>query len=189
MQMGGEYHFVDSIVLKKIAEGDRQAFRFLFEMHYRSLCLYATQYTKNASKAEDIVQNVFMNLWAKRDRLKIQTSLKNYLFKSVYNTYINDYRKTQRREDLLDKLYYEALQKSIEDEEEHIQKRLEWLNREIEALPSKCREIFILNKRRGLTCKEISQMLDISELTVESHIGRALKRIRKHVPEFMVDFL
>ncbi|NKI27854.1 RNA polymerase sigma-70 factor [Arenibacter sp. 6A1] len=176
-------------MLDKIREGDKQTYRLLFENYYKVLILYATSLTKNEPKAEDLVQNVFVNLWTKRNTLEIRSSIKSYLYKSVYNLFINDYRKHLRNENVLDKIHYEVLQQSIEEEEHSIKSKLEWLNKEINALPPKSKKIFIMNKKRGLTYKEISKILNISENTVESHIGRALKRIRQNIPNSLLFLL
>ena len=60
---------------------------------------------------------------------------------------------------------------------------MEWVNNEIDFLPPKSKEIFVMNKKRGLSYKEIANMMNISENTIESHIGRALKRIRGRLPK------
>ena len=179
----------DDVMLDKIREGDKQTYRLLFENYYKVLILYATSLTKNEPKAEDLVQNVFVNLWTKRDTLEIRSSIKSYLYKSVYNLFINDYRKELRNDNVLDKIHYEVLQQSIEEEEHSIKSKLDWVNKEINALPPKSKEIFVMNKRRGLTYKEISKILDISENTVESHISRALKRIRQNIPKSLLFLL
>ena len=179
----GHMMYDEDVVIKKLGEGDRETYRTLFETYYQALCLYATSLTREKSQAEDIVQNVFFNLWLKRDNMYINSSLKNYLYQSVYNAFINDFRRKKREENILDKIHVEVLQKSLEDEEHSIKKRLEWINQQIEVLPPKSRRIFEMNKKRGLTYKEIAKMLNVSENTVESHISRALKRIRDRIPE------
>ena len=176
----------DDVMLDKIRQGDKQVYRLLFENYYKVLILYATSLTKNEPKAEDLVQNVFINLWTKRDTLEIQSSIKSYLYKSVYHSFINDYKKEQRNQDLLDQIHYEVLQQSIEEEELYIKRRLKWVNEQIDILPPKSKEIFVMNKKRGLTYKEISKILNISENTVESHISRALKRIRQNMPKSLL---
>lgn len=185
----GQIIYDDDVMLDKIREGDKQTYRLLFENYYKVLILYATSLTKNEPKAEDLVQNVFINLWTKRDTLEIRSSIKSYLYKSVYNLFINDYRKELRNDNVLDKIHYEVLQQSIDEEEHSIKSKLDWVNKEINALPPKSKEIFVMNKRRGLTYKEISKILDISENTVESHISRALKRIRQNIPKSLLFLL
>jgi len=179
----------EDVMLDKIRVGDKQTYRLLYENYYKVLILYATSLTKNETKAEDLVQNAFINLWTKRDTLEIRSSVKSYLYKSVYNLFINDYRKELRNDNVLDKMHYEVLLQSIEEEEYSIKIKLDWINKEIDSLPPKSREIFIMNKRRGLTYKEISKILDISENTVESQISRALKRIRQNIPKSLLFLL
>ena len=179
----------EDVMLDKIRVGDKQTYRLLFDNYYKLLILYATSLTKNGPKAEDLVQNAIINLWTKRDTLEIHTSIKSYLYKSIYNLFINDYKKELRNDNALDKIHYGVLLQSIEEEEHSIKSRLDWINKEIDSLPPKSKEIFIMNKRRGLTYKEISKILDISENTVESHISRALKRIRQNIPKSLLFLL
>ncbi|MCM4163013.1 MULTISPECIES: RNA polymerase sigma factor [unclassified Arenibacter] len=179
----------EDVMLDRIRVGDKQTYRLLFENYYKVLILYASSLTKNETKAEDLAQNAFINLWTKRDTLEIRTSVKSYLYKSVYNLFINDYRKELRNNNVLDKIHYEVLLQSLEEEEQSIKIKLDWVNKEIDSLPPKSKEIFIMNKRRGLTYKEISKILDISENTVESHISRALKRIRQNIPKSLLFLL
>ncbi len=167
----------DNLILK-LQNGNKKAYRILFEKYYKLLFLYAQSLTQNKYKSEDIVQNVFINLWLRRDGLSINTSIKSYLYKSVRNIFINEYQRTKKEKSLLQQIHLEVLQKSILEEEDHITDKLKWIDNEIQSLPKKAREIFIMNKKRGLTYKEIAVILDISENTVESHIGRVLKRLR-----------
>lgn len=179
----------EDVMLDRIRVGDKQTYRLLFENYYKVLILYASSLTKDETRAEDLAQNAFINLWTKRDTLEIRTSVKSYLYKSVYNLFINDYRKELRNNNVLDKIHYEVLLQSLEEEEQSIKIKLDWVNKEIDSLPPKSKEIFIMNKRRGLTYKEISKILDISENTVESHISRALKRIRQNIPKSLLFLL
>ena len=176
----------EDILLKRLQKGDKEIYRILFDTYFRLLCLYATSLIRDRAQAEDIVQNVFLNLWIKKDTLEVKTSIKSYLYKSVYNLFINEYRRAQRNESILDTLHHEVLEQSIHDEEYSIQRKLEWINKEIDLLPPKSKEIFVLNKRRGLSYEEIAQMLDISKNTVDSHISRTLKRLRLKVPKALI---
>ncbi len=173
----------EDIVCQKLKEGSKETYRQVFNTYYKVLCLYATSLTSNKSSAEDIVQNVFLNLWIKRNTLNINSSLKSYLYKATYNIFINEFRKKQREETIVDKIHYQVLQNAIEEEESYLKERIEWINKEIEILPPKSKKIFKMNKKRGLTYREIAKMLGISENTVESHISRALKRIRNRAPK------
>lgn len=177
----------ERIILKKLREGDKKAYQYLFETYYKLLYFYAKSLTKNKTGSKDIVQNVFLKVWLNRENIHIKTSLKNYLYRSVYNVFIDEHKMRPRKVGLLQEIHGEILQKSIIEEEDRILERMQWINKEIELLPPKAKEIFTMNKRRGLSYKEIAKMLDISEKTVESHIGRVLKRLRIRAKE--MDFL
>lgn len=173
----------EDIIIEKLRQGDRDTYRFLFSTYFKILCLYTTSLTKNRFEAEDIVQNVFLTIWRKHDEIIIKTSIKSYLYKAAYNMFINEYKKKRREETFLDQIHQEVLESSMVEEEGNIARKIGWINREIEDLPKKSKEIFIMNKKRGLSYKEIALTLNISENTVESHICRALKRIRGNVPK------
>ena len=184
--MRGEFDQIiydEEAILDGIRNGNKEVYRHIFENYFKVLVLYAISLTNDKLRAEDLVQNVLMSLWLKREGIKIQSSLKSYLYKSIHNLFINEYRREERKCTILEQIHYEVLQQSIEEEELYMQMRLEWINKEIELLPPKSKEIFVMNKKRGLSYKEISNILGISENTVESHIGRAMKRIRKNIPK------
>lgn len=184
--MRGEFDQIiydEEAILDGIRNGNKEVYRHIFENYFKVLVLYAISLTNDKLRAEDLVQNVLLSLWLKREGIKIQSSLKSYLYKSIHNLFINEYRREERKSTILEQIHYEVLQQSIEEEELYMQMRLEWINKEIELLPPKSKEIFVMNKKRGLSYKEISNILGISENTVESHIGRAMKRIRKNVPK------
>ncbi|MCK0136071.1 RNA polymerase sigma-70 factor [Arenibacter sp. S6351L] len=165
-------------LLEELQKGNKNAYHKLFETYYKLLFIYAKSLTQNKYKSEDIVQNVFLKLWLNRENIIITTSIKNYLYTSVHNIFINDYLRTQKEITILHKIHGEVLQELAIEEDEKIMDRLKWVDNEIQSLPKKAKEIFIMNKKRGLTSKEIANMLNISENTVESHIGRVLKRLR-----------
>ncbi|MGW9687028.1 RNA polymerase sigma factor [Flagellimonas sp. 2504JD1-5] len=159
---------------KRLNSGDTKAYDFLMDSFYQKLCGYAYSLTKNHSRAEDIVQNVFVEIWINRKKINPNFSVKNYLYKSVYNEFIDQYRKN-KPVIFLEKKYMEALDLVIEKEEENLDELIKLVNVEIDNLPKKCKHIFLLNKKEGLTHIEISEYLGVSIKTVEGHITRAFK--------------
>ena len=83
-----------SLILS-LKEGNRKAFSYLIDTFHHDLCVYANSLINNNIQAEDVVQNVFIRLWEKRNNLNEHFSLKSFLYKSVYNEFIDQYRKTQ----------------------------------------------------------------------------------------------
>ncbi|QTE22825.1 RNA polymerase sigma factor [Polaribacter cellanae] len=167
-------------LVRQLKEGNEKAYNFLMESYYPNLCAYAETLIRNRSGAEDIVQNVFVTVWIKREQLNAKFSIKSYLYKSVYNEFIDYYRKNKPIV-YLEKKYLEALDLVIEKDYEDLEALIKIVDLEINNLPTKCKKIFLLNKKEGLTHIEISEYLKISTKTVEGHMTRAFKILSKKI--------
>ena len=164
----------DFLFVEKLKKGDYDAYTLLMNYYYKNLCGYANLFTKDPSKSEDIVQNVFVKLWVYRKKIDSNIPIKRYLHKSVYNEFIDQYRKNKSVVTLEEK-HLKAINTIIDDNSFDIEKLMTRVNDEIEKLPEKCKKVFILNKKEGLTHDEIAEYLQISKKTVEGHITRAFK--------------
>ncbi len=164
----------NSFLTQELKQGNVKAYNFLVESFYKKLCSYAYMLTKDHGKAEDIVQNVFVQVWLKKKNINSNFSINNFLYKSVYNEFIDQYRKN-KPVIYLEKKYLEALDLVVEKQHDNIEELMLIVDKEINKLPPKCKNIFLLNKKEGLTHIEISEYLDISTKTVEGHITRAFK--------------
>lgn len=173
----------NTILLESLKEGNEQAYTYLMDAYYHQLCLYADGLIRNIFAAEDIVQNVFVRLWVQRDKLKIDQSFKSFLYKSVYNEFIDQYRKNQLLS-TVEKTYFETLNTFVmDDNSETFEQMLLVINKEIEKLPPKCKEVFILSKKEGLTNKEISEYLKVSVKAVEAQITKAFSLLSNSLDE------
>lgn len=164
----------DFLFVEKLKKGDYNAYTLLMNNYYKNLCGYANLFTKDPSKSEDIVQNVFVKLWVYRKKVDSNIPIKRYLHKSVYNEFIDQYRKNKSVVSLEEK-HLRSINTIIDDNSFDIEKLMTRVNNEIEKLPEKCKKVFILNKKEGLTHDEIAEYLQISKKTVEGHITRAFK--------------
>ena len=171
-----KYETNDFVLIKLLKEDDQKSFTFLMNNYYERLCVYANLFTKDSAESEDIVQNVFVKIWTRRNKLNENISIKSYLYKSVYNEFIDHYRKNKPLVPL-DEKYIKEIDSFLEEDEMSLQKAIIKLNEGIDKLPSKCREIFILSKKEGLSNDEISKHLNISLKTVEGHITRGFKAL------------
>jgi len=169
----------DKNLWSRIQRNDNQALKELFDTYYSPLCSYAVQFTKSLPEAEDIVQDAFVKLWTKRDQLHINTSLKSYLYKTVYHYFIDDMRQIEKRDLFLENLKHETLLEQMEQDDSILQKKIEKVKQLVDALPEKCREILLLSKREGYKNKEIAEKLNISIKTVESQMRIAFQKIRE----------
>jgi RNA polymerase sigma-70 factor (ECF subfamily) len=168
--------------LRKIRKGDMDAFKALFHRFYPGLCRYAESLVRKGEIAEEIVQDVFYNVWKNRESLRIQRTWKSYLYRSVYNNSMMYLRKT-RREYLLEDSSMMEPEGNTPDPSELMEYREVWelVSGTLEDLPERTREIFRLNRQEGLKYREIAERLSISVKTVEANMGRALKALRSNL--------
>jgi RNA polymerase sigma-70 factor (ECF subfamily) len=158
-------------------------FEQLFKNHYPFVCSIVSKYVGDKSKVEDIVQELFAELWIKRDQISIHTSVAAYLRRMAVSRALNYIRDTKKYNwDDLDTLTETPSKEAYQPPEaiqrletEELQKTLQGA---IEKLPEKCRIIFLLSRYDELTYAEIAQNLNISNKTVENQIGKALKYLR-----------
>ena len=168
----------DIDLITALKKGNTNAYTFLVNTYHKKLCVYAYNLTNDADLAEDIVQNVFMSIWKNRFKLKDDFVVKSYLYKSVYNEFIDQYRKNKAVL-ALEKKHIEALTYIVEEEDEKSLERLLLIvKKEIENLPPKCKQIFLLSKEEGLTNIEIAEYLNVSTKSVEAHITKAFATLR-----------
>ncbi|TPG36160.1 RNA polymerase sigma factor [Flavobacterium pectinovorum] len=171
------------ILIESLKNGDERAYTYLIDTYHHKLCVYANSLVKNIYSAEDIVQNVFIKVWEQRTRLKSDHAIKSFLYKLVYNEFIDLYRKNQSLFSL-EKSYYDTLNSIVlDDDSESLQRVINVVNKEIQNLPPKCKEVFILSKKEGLTNIEIAEHLDVSIKTVEAQITKAFSILRSLMEE------
>jgi len=171
--------------MNEILHKDSLFFENLFRQYYKSLKSYAFKFVNDIDAADDIVQDVFFELWLKRKDLDIQ-QFKSYLFKAVSNRSIN-FLKTKKENIPLDvtdwqqeEFYLHSLVTATDD-----YALLNELNDEIKScidkLPDQCRRIFLLRHTYNLKNREIAEQLNISVKAVEKQISKALFEIRSHL--------
>lgn len=176
-------------ILLEIRCGNQQAYQSLFHYYYERLYHYALTFTSDQSKAEDIVQEVFLKVWTKRESLHPNGSLKAYLYRMTYNEFINGYRKEKRYHEELDAFKFQALTPLLEESEETWQLKLNKLAEAIDKLPPRCREIFLLHKQEGVSQKEIAKKLDISVKTVENQVAKAVSILKNKLTSRVMTLL
>lgn len=168
-----------TILIKDLKKGKEEAYIHLVETYSDKLFAYALTLSTNAAMAQDIVQNVFFKTWDRRKKMYINSSVQNYLLKSVRNEFLNLYKK-KRSTMLLEQKYFESLERVTHTyDEKQLTKYFDRITKEIQNLPPKCREVFLLSRMDGLTNIEISDYLQVSIKTVEAHITKAFSLLRE----------
>ncbi|MEP5339168.1 MAG: RNA polymerase sigma-70 factor [Algibacter sp.] len=171
-------------LIKHLKKGNEYAYAYLVKTYFKPLCHYAFGLSRDHFVAEDLVQNVLIRFWEKRNKLKSDTSIKSFLYKSVYNEFINLYRKEVSTDKLREK-YFMTIKPLYEEGDVELDRLMILVKQAIEQLPPKCKEIFLLSKKEGLTYAEIADYLNISQKTVENQMGIAFTIIRKKAKEKM----
>lgn len=172
--------FLPDAELLALVRGDSMdAFEELYYRHWKNLYAFAYKRVRSKEIAEEIVQDFLTNLWAGRKTMVIKTSFEGYIYTAVRNLVFNYIAKETRR-----KAYSHFVQLFKVDAdystEDTINTRDLQLNIEkgLHDLPEKCRSVFELSRRENKSNKEIAIELGISEKTVESHLTKAIKRLR-----------
>jgi len=164
-----------------LKSGDESAFTELINKYNRRLFAYAVSLSGDYSLAKDIVQDVFLKTYEYRKRLNPEFSIEGFLYRSVYNQFINVYHKNKSLLKVHDE-YVRFLNQIIdESKDSEFDKLIKIVNESINNLPKRCKEIFVLSKKEGYTNLEISEILNISIKTVEAQITIAFKSIRLQV--------
>ena len=163
--------------INKLQKGDETAFKELVEKYSDALFGYALTLSGNHHTANDIVQEVFISTFEYRKKLNHKYSIESFLYKSTHNKFIDLYYKNKSRSKLHEQYRLILNQLLINPEENRLM--LERMRREIENLPKKIKDIFVLSKTNGYTNLEISETLGISVKTVESNITKAYKILKK----------
>ncbi|WP_242156288.1 RNA polymerase sigma factor [Aestuariivivens sediminis] len=176
------YSYKDNAqLIKDLQKGNELAYTYLVNTFHKPLFIYALNLCNDHDMAEDITQDVFIKTWEFRLRLKSERKIKNFLYKIAYNEFVNLYHRKQMTS-ALNKIYIEALNEAVDDSHAALlPQKIAILKSGIEALPHKCKEVFLLSKKDGLTNVEISEYLNISMKTVEGHIRRAYLILREEL--------
>lgn len=169
-----------------IQDGDQSAFESLFREHYGALCGFARRLVGDTAVAEELVQDLFVQLWEKRATLSPEISLRSYLFTATRNSCLNHLKHVAVRGRHEDHVRQQP-QGLAADPSETVQlaELQARLGLAIEALPDRCGEIFKMSRFEGLKYDEIAERLELSPRTVEVQIGKALRILREALAEWL----
>ena len=173
-------------IIKRFRSNDVEAFSGIFRRYYEPLCFFAGRYLHDIQVAEGIVQDVFVRLWESRETLSIQSSLRSYLYASVRNACLNYIK----RENFTVSLDHEEPRSDTVVVPPDIQlestELAEALEKAVNALAPRCRQIFCMAKYDDLSYQEIAEILDVSMNTVKTQLKRALKSLSRSMQHFQM---
>ena len=172
-------------LVNKMKTGDRESFNKIFRRYYSPLMRFCFRFVVDEDVSAEIVQDLFVKLWTNREKLNINSSFDSYLMSSVRNsayTYINKERSHNEAHQMM----YVSESEETDPSDELQSNNLEESYRKILAtMPEKRREVFLASRFDGLKYAEIAEKLNISQKTVEAHMGAAIKQLREGLKEYL----
>lgn len=184
MQVTG---LTDRELLQRIQQDDVQAFEMLYLRLWESLFVFAMKRLGSEDDAEDVVQEIFASLWAKRRSLQVKESFDGYLYTAVKYKVINKIAAMLQNPQKLE-LVRESLLPAVNNAAENLQsKELQsFLSREVQSLPDKMREVYLLYIEQHCSVTDIASILSLSEQTVRNQLGLARGRLKKSLQHAML---
>ena len=173
----------DDDLLVRLKNGDARAFDFFYKKFRTRIYANVLRLTKSTELAADILQEVFVAIWHHRDTIDPQQPFERYIFRIAQNKVYDFFRKASRDKKLEEKLISLSLGEEYNPLEADfdLKEDLNLLQKEIEMLPPKCREVFKLCKVDGKSYQEVSTLLNISTATINNHIVKATRILKKNL--------
>lgn len=167
-------------------EGQIKVFEEIFHTYYERLARYAFTLTNSETKANDIVQSVFVKVWDKRDMLVVSDNFESYLYRATYNLSLNEIRNTKIKSQYIDHITRNSPGTDNTHNEIMEHELAEQIDKIMNGLPGQCKAIFQKSRLEGKKYKEIAEEMNLSVKTVETQIGRALARFRKELKDYLI---
>lgn len=172
--------------MQALQNGDEGAMEMLFRNYYRRLCTYTNTILNDPDESEEIVQQVFVQMWEKRETMQINTSVQSYLFRAVRNNSLNRIKHEKVRRQYVDEVTSLANDSEPASGMTFHNELQSQIMKAIESLPEQCRLIFKLSRFEELKYAEIADQLGISVKTVENQMGKALRMMRESLKDYLV---
>lgn len=164
---------------------DEAVFEQLFRQFHPALCRYAFGVLKDVAASEEVVQDVFLKIWEKRNELQVTVSVKAYLYRAVHNSCLNRIDK-KKREVRMDEVPLKVVHQASAPVEDVQSRELEKaIAAAMQQLPEQCRKVFELSRFGDMKYKEIADALNISVKTVENQMGKALRIMREQLAPYI----
>lgn len=176
----------DLLLIDGLGRRDKVVFDFIFNYYYSSLCAFSMQYLKDRNAVEDLVQDFFVTLWVDAPGLQIHSSLRSYLFSGVKNRCFDHQKHQKVTEKYRTYMLFSTENGNDSADNYFAESELrQAIQKSLQKLPPRCREIFELSRHNGLSNQEISEQLGLSKRTVELQISNSLKVLRKELVEYL----
>ena len=174
------------LIIRTLKSGNQKVFSLVYASYYKPLCLFCSSYV-SSEEAEEIVQDLMMYVWEKRELLVEDLSLKSFLFTSVRNRALNSITRSHITRQVYER-YQNQQMKSLSALDPNYSTEL--FNAYMEAfhaLPKEQPEVYVMSRYKQLTHKAIADMLEVSVQTVNYRMGKALQFFRIRLRDFFLE--
>jgi RNA polymerase sigma-70 factor (ECF subfamily) len=171
----------ESDVLKELTQGNESAFKQIYDRYWFNIYKTVRRYTKSTELAEDIVQEIFTTLWNHREGFQQVSNLEYYLITMAKNLTYRTLRKIAAEEIFKSNLSEENLVDGVAESGVLDEQYGQLIQQAVRLLPAQQKQVFQLAKIEGLSHKDIAGQLNISHLTVKTHMAKALRFIRHYL--------
>ncbi|MEP6778933.1 MAG: RNA polymerase sigma-70 factor [Gemmatimonadaceae bacterium] len=175
----------DADLLSGLRRGEQSAFDAIFREWYPRLVLIADRLVGERQAAEDLAQEVFLELWRRRESLALETTVHAYLLQSVRNRSLNHLRHVHVRRKSVSDVVEMAGSSTPADADAVAGELAVAIQGAMDALSPRCREVFQMSRERGLKYSEIATQLGISVKAVEAQMGKALRTMRERLAPWL----
>ncbi|MDR2284212.1 MAG: RNA polymerase sigma-70 factor [Sphingobacterium sp.] len=171
-------------VLQRLKAGDHAAFEVLYNLYAKPLYWKLKRMVKDTEEADELLQNLFVKVWERREQINIQQSFEAYLYRVAQHMAVDYFRRLERQSRLQDEVSKSSTEVDGDTEAQLIAKETQQLLDEaIAKLPEQRRRAFILCKIEGKTYLEAAEIMQISPNTVHNHLVKAVQSVKNHLAQ------
>ncbi|GAA5221727.1 RNA polymerase sigma-70 factor [Membranihabitans marinus] len=176
----------DTYLLEGLSKGHSQAFEQIYQKYWEQLYGYAYNHLHDHSSSEEVLQEVFLYLWEKRENIEIKTSLSSYLHSAVKYKMLNIMRSQKVRKHYADdfRAFMSESDQPMAEKMQNLSDLKELIESSLASLPPKCQQVYRMSRQQHIPNQEIAEQLHITKKTVENHLTKALKHLRNYLAEY-----
>ncbi len=181
---------IEKVLVENLRRGDKNTFSSLFTVYYSDLVMFANTFLRDIDSSEEVVQDVFLQLWEDHEVLNITTTFKSFLLKIVQNRCLDWLRHIKVKNSHYDLVVNSSPLLECDTENYILRSEIEEIvEKTLDRIPEDIVEPFKLNRYEGLKYKEIAEKMHVSNRTVEVRIGKVLQILRDELSDYLVTFL
>lgn len=169
----------DEQLVSMLNQGNREAFRLIYERYSEKLAGFAAAKLYDADDAEDVLHDVFARLWSEREQLQITGNLQSYLFSAIRYRIVDKIRRNVTRQEYAGLLLKLEQRYAAADEQLRVREVQEVIAASLKSLPDKTRQIYHLSRQEHLSVAEIAKSMNLSEQTIKNQLTMALKHLKQ----------